>query len=146
MGHEKYVRDFLSAPHAISCIHEEERDGETGITILFNEGTAFWRPFEVEGESEEVWKTILAMRPRQLAEFDNVLFDPASVREVSFIAGDDGRPIMVISFKAHQFWNDLIFDPEEYENFEEGSIQLIELLSEYQHRRSTVWFINETAH
>jgi hypothetical protein len=144
MGYEKFAEQLLAAPHLISCIHEEDIGSESGITILYNEGTSFWRPLDSKEQQREVWETVLRMRPGRFTEFDDVLFAATDVKEVAFIEGEDGNPVLEISFHNHRFFSTLYFEGENYENFENATVELITFLSEHQHRRSNVWFVNET--
>ena len=144
MGYEKFAQQLLAAPHLIACIHEDDIGSESGITILYNEGTSFWRPLDSKEEQQEIWKTVLRLNPGRFTEFDDVLFAAADVKEVAFIEGEDGGPILEISFHNHKRFSRLFFEKDTYENFEQAVVELITFLSEHQHRRSNVWFVNET--
>mgnify|MGYP003476164455 CR=1 FL=1 len=141
---KKFAAQLLAAPHLIACIHEEDIGPEPGIMILYNEGTSFWRPLDSKEEQHEVWEALCQMKPAQLTEFDDVLFDPSNVKEVAFIEGEDRNPILEISFHHHRRFSKLYFEGENYKDFEQATVELIAFLSDHQHRRSNVWFVNET--
>ena len=146
MAYEKFARELLSAPHLIACIHEDDVGSEHGITILYNEGTSFWKPLESKEEQQEVWTTLLQMRPSRLTEFDDVLFDPQNVVRVEIIDGGNGEPELVISFSNHKFLNDISFQQDNYTNFAQAYLELTELLANDQERRSNVFFKSNAEH
>lgn len=146
MDHRTLEEQLLAAPHLIACIHEDDVESQFGITILYSEGTSFWKPLKSKEEQKEVWETILKIRPNRLAQFDDVLFDPANVREVGLIENIDGGTDLCISFVNQRYFNDLFFPSNDCTNFESAVIELMEFLSNYQESRANVFFVNTTLH
>ncbi len=140
METEDIVRELIATPARISCILLEDPEDRVGITVLYVDGSSFFKPIENIEERNKVWEMILAVRTRNLVEleFDDVLFSPRTVSRVDIKKTNDGSDLM-ISFVNHTSENTLWYP---YEEFKNEADRLLTFLSLFQDRRADIFFDN----
>jgi hypothetical protein len=150
MNHHAFVRELLIAKEQIVCIHGEDAVNEQpGITVLYNEGTSYFKPVESHEAQREVWEELLALRLNSFTQFDDMLFSPENVACVELLTDENGTPELVISFRNHHYLNDQSFPEEDYDNLPRAFRELVLLLSDRQDaraRRAGCFILNKTLH
>lgn len=143
MEFNELARQLLIAPHLIACIHEEDIKSKFGITVLYNDGASFSKPFTTKEERLEVWKRLLKIRPNSFTQFGDVLFEPKDVKQVKIIAGENGEAVLIIEFTNHAMHNDLFFHSSQYNNFARSCMELYDHLEACQFSRSNYYVEND---
>lgn len=147
MDYRAFATELLIAKEQIACIHGEDVvDEQPGITILYNEGTSFFKPVESRTDQAKIWAEILALRPHHFARFVDILFNPEDVACVELLLDENDTPELVISFKNHGYLNDQSFPEEDYEDLPRAFQELILALSDHQSSRAqnAGCFLNNT--
>lgn len=145
METEEIVRELLATPARISCILLEDPEDRIGITVLYVDGSSFFKPITDIAERDRVWEIILTVRTRNLIEleFDNVLFSPRTVCRVDINQGEDGDSDLLISFCNHSSDDTLWYS---YNEYKPEIDKLITFLALFQEQRRNSFFPNTTLH
>lgn len=141
METEKIVRELLASPAYISCILLEDPNEGIGITVLYVDGTSFFKPIETLEARNKVWDMIVAVRTRNLIEleFDDVLLSPRTISRVDINKTNEGDADLMISFVNHTSENTLWYP---YEEFKAEADRLLAFLSHFQDKRADTFFYN----
>lgn len=149
MDYHAFAHELLTAKERITCIHAEDFVNEQpGITILYNEGTSYFRPVESRDVRQRVWKELLALRPNHLVQLGNVLFSPENVTRAELFRDQNDVRTIILSFKNHREDNKS-FSENDYEDLPEAYRELTALLSRHQEYRameSPCFLKNTTKH
>ncbi len=145
METEDIVRELIASPARISCIFLEDPEDRIGITVLYVDGSSFFKPIDDIALRDRVWEMILAVRTRNLVEleFDDVLFSPRTVRMVDISPTKDGESDLLISFSNHSS-DDTLWYP--YNEHKKEIDKLITFLALFQEERRNSFFPNTTLH
>lgn len=145
METEDTVRELIASPARISCILLEDPEDRIGITVLYVDGSSFFKPIDDIAERDRVWEMILAVRTRNLVEleFDEVLFSPRTVSRVDISRSDDGDADLLISFANHSSDDTLWYS---YNEYKEEIDKLITFLALFQEERRNCFYPNKTLH
>ncbi len=145
METEDIVREIIAHPAYICCILLEGPEDRVGVTVLYIDGSSYFKPIDNIAERDRVWEMILAVRTRNLVEleFDNVLFSPRTVRRVDINPTEDGDCDLLISFTNHTSSDTLWYS---YNEHKAEIDKLITFLAFFQNERRNCFFPNTTLH
>ncbi len=137
--------ELLATPERIACICADTLESELGVSVLYSDGTSYFRVVDSPKEQQQLWNKLIKKRPYHLIEFDDILFSPEQIARLDIMENKEGEIVVTISFLNHPRDNDMWYTEESYVDLVPAYECLVAQLCEHHNRRANI-FVSDTHH